>query len=294
MRSLLTSCQIGRITPSTINFAEYAFDGDKGCFTCQHVMDGAPIFSFSSTMMDLRILPKELTEPTVSGVTFSRQAQVRWTQPLSKSLTMNVAIEDPSNTDVADYSANPELSVPRLPDGVIRFDLAPSDRWHFSLGGLLRHLRVEQPTGEKHSELGWGLQLSGHISIAKRDKFGLNGIIWQRAWTLPAWHPTDRRCGHRSGDRHAPPAQELGHVRHLPAFLERQAAFDVHGRLREIRDARLAAGIAFSNSTFASVNLMWQILPYLTFGAEYGYGARENKDGSDLDNHRFSLGFQFY
>lgn len=53
-------------------------------------------------------------------------------------------------------------------------------------------------------------------------------------------------------------------------------------------------GNVFESSTYASANLMWQVLPYLTVGAEYAYGLRENKDGSDIDNHRVAFGFQFY
>ena len=247
-----------------------------------------------STMMDLRILPEGLTEPTVSGVIFSRQSQVRWTQPLGRSLTMNVAIEDPTNTDVEDYSANPELSVPQLPDGVMRFDLAPSDRWHLSLSGLLRDLRVELPTGKKHSELGWGLQLSGHISVASRDKFGFNGVYGEGLGRyMLGIQPT-------AGAVIDPATDTLvlrknwgmfGTYQHFWSEKLR-STFTAGYAKSETLDWQPAS--TFSNSTFASVNLMWQILPYLTFGAEYGYGSRENKDGSDLDNHRFSLGFQFY
>jgi hypothetical protein len=39
---------------------------------------------------------------------------------------------------------------------------------------------------------------------------------------------------------------------------------------------------------------MWQVLPYLTLGVEYAYGQSEKKDGSDLDNHRIAVGFQYY
>ncbi|MEG8039006.1 hypothetical protein QP166_06470 [Sphingomonas sp. LR60] len=31
---------------STISFAGYTFDADKGCFTCIHVIDGAPVLLF--------------------------------------------------------------------------------------------------------------------------------------------------------------------------------------------------------------------------------------------------------
>ena len=34
------------MTASTISFAGYTFNGDKGCFTCQHVMDGTPVLLF--------------------------------------------------------------------------------------------------------------------------------------------------------------------------------------------------------------------------------------------------------
>jgi len=46
------------------------------------------------------------------------------------------------------------------------------------------------------------------------------------------------------------------------------------------------------NTTYAAVNLMWQVLSYLSLGIEYDYGRRENKDNSDLDNHRLMLGVQ--
>jgi len=53
-------------------------------------------------------------------------------------------------------------------------------------------------------------------------------------------------------------------------------------------------GDTFESSTYAAANLMWQVLPYLTMGVEYAYGQRENKDGSDLDNHRIGVGIQIF
>jgi len=34
------------MTSHSISFAGYTFDDDKGCFTCQHVLDGAPVLLF--------------------------------------------------------------------------------------------------------------------------------------------------------------------------------------------------------------------------------------------------------
>ena len=40
-----------------------------------------------STLMDLKILPEGLTEPTVSGVIFMRQPVISWSQPLNPQFT---------------------------------------------------------------------------------------------------------------------------------------------------------------------------------------------------------------
>lgn len=40
------SCQIPCMTEPALSFAGYTFAADKGCFTCQHVMDGAPVLLF--------------------------------------------------------------------------------------------------------------------------------------------------------------------------------------------------------------------------------------------------------
>jgi hypothetical protein len=37
-----------------------------------------------------------------------------------------------------------------------------------------------------------------------------------------------------------------------------------------------------------------EALPHINVGVESGYGAPENRDGSDFDNHRVAFGFQFF
>jgi hypothetical protein len=53
-------------------------------------------------------------------------------------------------------------------------------------------------------------------------------------------------------------------------------------------------GETFESSTYGAVDLLWTVQPYLTLGAEYDYGKRENKDGSSLDNHRVMFGVQIF
>jgi len=45
------------MTRSKIELAGYAFNADKACFTCQHVIDGAPVLLFThETDGDLQFL----------------------------------------------------------------------------------------------------------------------------------------------------------------------------------------------------------------------------------------------
>lgn len=41
-------------------------------------------------------------------------------------------------------------------------------------------------------------------------------------------------------------------------------------------------------------NIMMSPLPYLTYGVEYQYGAREAQDGSTRENHRIIFGVQVF
>ena len=40
------SCEKNAMDTSTISLAGYTFDADSGCFTCIHVMEGAPVLLF--------------------------------------------------------------------------------------------------------------------------------------------------------------------------------------------------------------------------------------------------------
>ncbi len=46
LRTFAVVCHAGRMTTSGISFAGYTFATDKGCFTCKHVKDGAPVLLF--------------------------------------------------------------------------------------------------------------------------------------------------------------------------------------------------------------------------------------------------------
>lgn len=127
-----------------------------------------------STLMDLKILPEGLTEPTVSGVIFMRQPVISWSQPLNPQFTYHLAIEDASSNDV--FSEEPSLGNTSLPDATAGLEFSPSDVGHLRLNGILRQIEIDTIGGGNDDAVGWGLALSGHLKVLERDRIVFSGV----------------------------------------------------------------------------------------------------------------------
>lgn len=129
-----------------------------------------------SSFMDLELIQEGLTEPAVSGVIFTRQPQIRWSQPLSSSLAVHTAIEDPGSSDVFDGSGNPELNNTMTPDIVLGAEYNHATDWHLRVNSIVSDINVDLPAGGADSELAWGLTLSGHINFLEHDRWVFSSI----------------------------------------------------------------------------------------------------------------------
>jgi hypothetical protein len=245
-----------------------------------------------STLMDLKILPEGLTEPTLSGPIFMRQPQIRWSQSLGEKWTLHAAIEDPNSADV--FSDEPALGQTSVPDGVLGIEVDKPEFGHLRLNGILRKIEVDLPSGGSDSERGWGLALSGHVNLFEQDRLNFSGVIGQGLGRYllgilstdgSAINPVNDQFGLRDNW-----GVQASYAHHWSANWRSTAMFG-HA---ESDPLSWQLGRTLKSSTYAAANLMWQVLPYLTVGAEYSYGKRENKSGPDLDNHRVMIGVQVY
>lgn len=245
-----------------------------------------------STAMDLKILPEGLTEPTVSGVIFQRQALLRWSQPLSKEVTVHAAIEDPNSSDV--FSTATINNQTSIPDVVLGVEYDNGGDWHLRLNGIVRNLKTDLPEGGTDSATAWGATLSGHMNFLKKDKLRFSGVYGEGLGRY--------LLGIQSNAGSAlNPVENVIDLRKNWGIM---AAYEHHwtDSLRSTAMAGYAkskplgwqADDTFENSTYASVNLMWNVYRYITLGVEYAYGRRDNKDGSDIGNNRIAVGMQFY
>lgn len=245
-----------------------------------------------STLMDLKILPEGLTEPTVSGPIFMRQPQIRWSQRLGEQWTVHGAIEDPSSTDI--FSDQPTLGQTSAPDGVLGVEWDQPKVGHLRLNGIARSIAVDLPGGGGDSELGWGLALTGHLDLFEQDRLRFGGVYGRGLGRY--------LLGIQSSDGSAlnPATLQL----ELRDNWGLQASYEHHWSAKWRSNAMVGyassdplswqAGSTLNSTTYTAANLMWQVFPYLSLGFEYSYGVRENKSGPALDNHRMMFGVQVY
>jgi len=245
-----------------------------------------------STFMDLRLLPEGLTEPTVSGAIFVRQAQIQWSAPLSDRWTYHVAIEDPSSNDFD--SDIPDINRKTLfPDIVLGTEYNDS-RWHWRLNGIARKLKFDIPGNSDESATGWGLSGSGRYNFSDGDWLGASASYGEGLGRY--------LLGIRSTAGGAIEGPDAG----LELRDNWGGFFNYFHKWSDTTRSSITLGYAhadpldfqpdmtFKSTSYGAVNFLWSPLPYLTVGVEYQYGKLEYADGDDVDNSRVSLGFQIF
>jgi hypothetical protein len=122
-----------------------------------------------TTFQDISARPFTLDYEGPDSEIFKRQPQIRYTATPWERVALAIAIEDPDN----------EISAPAGISGVGRSqmpDIAAHGRimrdWgHVQIGGILRQLRFvsDDGSGIDDSAVGYGLNFSGKLNVAKRD-----------------------------------------------------------------------------------------------------------------------------
>ncbi|MDG6745580.1 porin, partial [Staphylococcus aureus] len=120
-----------------------------------------------STFQNIGVLPEttDFVGP-LDGTVFNRQALIRYSTPLSKQLTLQVALENPeTETALPNNPALVDTDDDNVPDIVARLNWKPSFG-DFALAGIARQLRTET-LGVGDTAFGWGLSGSGKVPLSK-------------------------------------------------------------------------------------------------------------------------------
>lgn len=247
-----------------------------------------------SNFMDVDAGPDTLDFQGPNSWVSIRNPQVRYTYRFGKSTTASISVEKPSS-DVAfktpDFNAQPNSP---SPDGTfqIRHEMSFG---HVQFAGLFRDISAFLPDGRSDSVFGWGFNLAGLFKIAGKDV-----LVYQGAYG----NGIDRYINDTSGLgidaavisvqkprlEAVPAVATYGGYQHFWTARLRSSA--VFGFLQAENTAAQVSS-QFHRSDYGAVNLIWSPLTSLSFGSEFLYGWRVNKDNSTGNAPRIQLSAKY-
>lgn len=233
------------------------------------------------------------------GTVFVRQPLIRYSAPLSKTLTLHVSAENPeAGTETIGAATLIENGDDRLPDFAAR--LAWADKpGELSLALLGRQVRIEN-AGVAASRTGWGVSAGGKLWLSEDHAADARFMVTY-----------GQNIGRYVGLNFAPDAVfvpatgRLENVRLLAAIgavrvpLSAKLRANLMGSFQSVNYANglPPAGIATFNKRAwsAAANLFYSPIRNIDLGIEYRHGERELVNGADgaVDRMEFAAKYSF-
>ncbi|MFZ4602596.1 MAG: DcaP family trimeric outer membrane transporter [Caulobacterales bacterium] len=236
-----------------------------------------------TTFQNVAALPEttDFIGPT-EGTVFVRQTQVRWSHPLSKTVMLQLAAENPeSATSTTTAAALVENDQDRAPDFVARLN-AKTGFGEFSIAALGRQLSID--TGTVRDEAtGWGVSAAGKIPFGAKKRDDLRFMV-----------TTGEGIGRYVGLNLAPdaiqvgagPATRLDPVRLTAGFAAARIWWTDKTRstfaysIQSIdNDRAITPGLANKETWSAFANLFYSPVKNFDLGIELRHAERETQNG---------------
>jgi hypothetical protein len=246
-----------------------------------------------SNFMDLDAYPESLDYIGPAGLTFVRQAQVRYTDTFADKYTWSVAIESP----VADFAADtvPETDVDASDAPDLTAKLQYKDTFgHLALRGLARKINASTAAGAEDSDYGWGLGVSGKINTWDKDNIFFQGVYGDGIGHY-LFDVAISNNGNTYTGNDVEPVSAWGGYLAYQHYWSDEWRSNILGGYTSIDNNDATAYATSPNQTVASghLNLIWQPNPVYRVGFEYMYGYRELESGVDGDLNRFQTSFMY-
>jgi hypothetical protein len=223
-----------------------------------------------------------------------RNPQMRYTFRLGEKTTTSISIEKPSS-DVAfstpEFDAEPNSP---SPDGTIQIR-HEMEYGHVQLAALLRDISAFLPDGRSGSAFGWGFNLTGLLKI-----FGKDALTFQGAYGNGISRYINDTSG--LGIDAAVISVQNPRLEAVPIvgtyfgyqhfWLKKLRSSVVYGYLQSENTPAQTPG-EFHRSEYSATNLIYSPIPQLSFGTEFLYGWRVNKDLSSGNAPRIQVSAKY-
>jgi hypothetical protein len=224
------------------------------------------------------------------GVTFARQAQIRYTAPTSNG-DWSISLENPETT-LTPFEGGPRIDADdsTIPDIVVRRNWR-GDWGNLSIAALLRELKINT-MGLDDSERGAGISIAGKLALNDGDDL---------RWQVNYGNALGRYLGLNSYNVGA-----LDATNNI-VLTTQYGAFAAYRHVWNDR-LRSSLGASFSNADndtaisglavpksyqSAHVDIIWSPVSRLSLGAEYIWARRKDESGDDGTLNRLQLSAKY-
>ena len=217
------------------------------------------------------------------GVSFLRQAQLRYTLPLGKG-SLSVSAENPEATGFAGAKDS-------APDFTARYTWT-GDKAAIEMGALARRLAYDDGSSSD-STLGFGLMLAGNIALDDATRL-MAGVIWGEGVGRYVYSASGEKNGNSGiGEAYIDTDGKLKAIRALGfnvalshEWTKRFSSSLSYGHVRGDRPAGTFPG---ATRTLESIHFsnFYQLTDPVTLGFEVSRAAKETQDGESAHDLRF-------
>lgn len=246
-----------------------------------------------SNFMDLDAYPESLDYIGPAGLTFVRQAQLRYTDTFADHYTYSIALESPQTDFAPDVLNDPDVNASDMPD--LTAKLQYKDTFgHLALRGMARKLNAATAAGREDEDFGWGLGASGKINTFDKDAIFFQAVygvgIGHYLYDVAVSQNGNTYVGNRLDSRAA-----WGGYAGYQHYWSPSWRSNILAGYTGIDNGPAAAYLNSPNKEIMSghVNLIWSPTPTYRVGMEYMHGYREVENGIDGDLNRIQASFMY-
>lgn len=301
LKAIINSKALGRV----VVFSDMDFRGGEEFSylprlrTAYVQFKGLTIGRDVTTFCDLEAAPRTIDFQGPNAYNFNFNEMIRYEIDFARNhLRFGIAAEMPDVNGT--YGENFSPIYQRVPDGIayLQYTWGENRSSHLRASAVVRDMYLHnRVTGENTTQLGWGVQLSGHINIMRWVSIYMNGVYGkgitpyiQDLTGSPydfAYNPEDPK---RIQTMPMWGWQAAAQFNIIPGILSASGGYS-EVRLEE-RNGYLADD-QYRRGQYIFGNVFCNITPNFTVAVEYLHGARENMNETKRAANRLSIMAQY-
>ena len=230
---------------------------------------------------------------------FARQPIVLYKFPLGDGFQVNVGMQQPStDLDNAGTTANTNsVAVNHAPDAGFNIRWENSERGHVQLAMIFRDLGANNTTLGNQNVFGWGLNASANLNTFGKDT--LQAQITYGDGIFHFCNDNFTYTGFNGGDVAFDAAGNLKALTYIAPMAGYTHYWcdnfrsTVSAGYVNLQNQASQSGLAYHQTVYTSMNIVWQMRKRLSVGFESLYGYKQDQDQAHRAVWRFQTGLVY-